>query len=72
MQNPWLNVVKSKQMMREIDEIAMEVWGDDGNLSDFFAALTDEQTDFLFSMKIKDFACDLDDMTCGFELSDPE
>jgi len=72
MQNPWLSSAKNRQLFKEIDEIAMDVWADDGTLSDFFASLTDEQTDFIFSMKIKDFAADPDDMKMGFELSDPD
>jgi hypothetical protein len=71
MSNPWLASAQNKQMMKDIDQIAIDVWSQDGTLNDFFASLTDEQTDFLFSMKIKDFACDPTDLSCGFELNLP-
>ena len=68
MQNHWLSNARGKQLLKEIDEIAMDVLGDDGTLSDFFASLSDEQTDLLFEMKIKDFVCDPEDQSLGFEL----
>lgn len=68
MQNPWLVSAQNKRMLEDIDAIAMEVWGDDGTFGDFLAALTDDQTDLLFSLKIKDFAADPQDGTMGFEL----
>ena len=71
MNNPWLKSAANKKMFDEIDKIAMDVWGADGTLSDFFAALTDDQTDLIFSMKIKDFASDPMDMSCTFELKQP-
>ena len=71
MHNPWLISASKKKMFEEIDRIALDTWGQDGTLSDFFAALTDEQTDFLFAMKIKDFASDPLDLSCGFELIQP-
>lgn len=71
MNNPWLRSAANKKMFEEIDRIALDVWGSDGTLSDFFAALTDDQTDLLFAMKIKDFASDPSDMSCIFELKQP-
>jgi hypothetical protein len=68
MQNHWLSNARGKQLLKEIDEIAMDTWGDDGTLGDFFASLSDEQTDLLFEMKIKDFVCDPIDQSCAFEL----
>jgi hypothetical protein len=57
--------------MKEIDEIAMDIWSQDGTLGDLFSALNDDHTDLLFSMKIKDFASDPNDMSCGIELVSP-
>jgi len=71
MQNPWLANAEAKRMFKEIDEIAMDVWSRDGTMNDFFASLDDDQTDLLFSMKIKDFVSDPNDMTCAFELQMP-
>lgn len=71
MQNVWLQSAHTKQLMKEIDEIAMDVWSQDGTLGDLLSVLTDEHTDLLFSLKIKDFASDPDDLSCGFELVSP-
>lgn len=68
MQNHWLNSAKVKQLFKEIDELAMDTWGVDGTLGDFFSMLNDEQSDLLFSMKIKSFDSDLNSMTCNFDL----
>lgn len=71
MQNPWLISSASRQMFQEIDEVAMDVWSDDGTLGDLLASLTDDQTDLLFSLKIKNFASNPHDMSCEIELQSP-
>lgn len=71
MNNPWLKNAANKKMFEEIDHIAMDIWGSDGTLSDFFAALTDDQTDLIFAMKIKDFSSDMTDLSCIFEFQQP-
>ena len=68
MQNHWLNNAKVKQLLDEVDKVAMDTWAIDGTLGEFFASLTDEQTDMLFAMRIKNFSSDIDQMTCSFEL----
>ena len=69
MQNHWLQSAHAKQLLKEIDDIAMETWSQDGTLGDFFAALTDDHTDLLFSMKIKTFSSDPDNGSCEIELN---
>jgi hypothetical protein len=71
MQNPWLVSAANRQMFQEIDEIAMDVWSDDGTLGDLLASLTDDQTDMLFSLKLKSFASNPNDMSCEIELQSP-
>lgn len=71
MNNHWLQSADKKRLYKEIDEIAMEVWGDDGTFADLLADLNDEQTDFLMNMLIKDFVGDPDDMSFGLELIAP-
>jgi hypothetical protein len=69
--NHWLKCAKKKQLFKEIDEIGLEVWGEDGTLGDLFASLNDEQTDFLMNMLVRDFMADPDDMSFGVELIAP-
>jgi len=69
--NHWLNCANKKKLYKEIDEIAMDVWGEDGTLADLLAALNDEQTDFLMGMLIRDFVGDADEMSFGMELIAP-
>lgn len=71
MNNHWLALARRKRMFKEIDEIAMEVWSEDGTLADLFASLNDEQTDYLMSMMISDFAAETDDFRFGIELVAP-
>jgi hypothetical protein len=71
MQNHWLGTAQSRQLMKEIDDVALDIWSQDGTLGDLFSALNDDHTDLLFSMKIKDFASDPNDMSCGIELVSP-
>lgn len=66
--NPWLNSAKNKKIFSAIEDLAMEVWGEDGTFGDLLSVLSDEETDFLFNMKITDFAADIDDLSIGFEL----
>lgn len=71
MNNHWLDCAKKKQLYKEIDEIGMEIWSEDGTLADLIAALNDEQTDFLMSLKIRDFVGDVDEMSFGLEVIAP-
>lgn len=71
MNNHWLALARKKKMFKEIDEIAMEVWGEDGTLGDLFAALSDEQTDYLMGMMISDLAADDDEFKFGLEIQAP-
>ena len=71
MQNHWLGTAQSRQLMKEIDDVALDIWSQDGTLGDLFAALTDDHTDLLFAMKIKDFTSDQNNVTCGIELISP-
>ena len=68
MNNPWLQSAQTKQLMKEIDSIAMDIWSQDGTLGDLLSALNDDHTDLLFSMRLKDFESDPTDITCGFQL----
>ena len=68
MNNPWLQSAQTKQLMKEIDSIAMDIWSQDGTLGDLLSALNDDHTDLLFAMKLKDFESDPNDITCGFQL----
>jgi len=69
MQNIWLQNAQVKQLMQEIDMIAMDIWSQDGTLGDLFSALNDDHTDLLFSMKIKDFSSDPADNSCSIHLT---
>lgn len=71
MNNHWLQLLKKKKMFKEIDEIAMEVWSEDGTLGDLFACLSDEQTDYLMSMMISDFVAEADEFKFGMEIQAP-
>lgn len=71
MNNHWLGISKRKKMFKEIDELAMEVWSEDGTFGDLLAVLSDEQTDFLMSMMISDFAADADEFKFGMEVVAP-
>jgi hypothetical protein len=69
--NYWLNIKMKKDLHKQIDELAMDVWGSDGTLGDLFAMLNDEQTQFLFDMKLKNFESDDGDLSLVFEVIDP-
>lgn len=71
MKNHWLDEAKYKKLFKEIDEIAMDVWGEDGTMADFINALSDEQAALFMGMKIKDTAADLDDYEFGLTLIKP-
>lgn len=70
MSNFWLQSMKKKQLHKEVDELAMDVWGNDGTLQDLLDQLNDEQAAFFLGMKIKDFGGDPDDLTFGLEVVD--
>ncbi len=71
MNNHWLKCADKKRLFKEIDEIAMELWTQEGNFADLMLALNTEQTHFLMNMLIKDFMASSDDMSFGFDLSAP-
>jgi len=71
MKNHWLDEAKYKKLFKEIDEVSMEIWGEDGTLADLINALDDEQTALLMGMKLKDCAADLDDYELGLTLIKP-
>jgi len=59
-----------KDLHKQIDELAMDVWGSDGTLGDLLAMLNDEQTQFLFDMKLKNFESDDGDLSFVFKVID--
>lgn len=69
--NFWLDLKMKKDLHEQVDEIAMDVWGSDGTLGDLLALLNDEQTQFLFDMKLKEFESEADDLSFSFEVIDP-
>lgn len=71
MNNHWLALGKKKRMFKEIDEIAMEVWSEDGTLGDLIALLNDEQVDYLMGMMLSDFVAHQDEFKFGFEVTAP-
>lgn len=71
MKNFWLDTAKKRKMFKEIDEIAMDVWSNDGTLGDFIAALSDEQMAFLMEFRLGDLSADADELTFGFEFVGP-
>ena len=68
MSNFWIKKRMSKKNYEEIEELAMDVWAADGTLGDLFAVLTDEQSEFLYNMKITDFMADDDELAFGFDV----
>lgn len=69
--NFWLDLKMKKVLHEQVDEIAMDVWGSDGTLGDLLALLNDDQTQFLFDMKLKEFEADQDNLSFNFEFIDP-
>lgn len=69
MNNHWLRLLKKKKMFKEIDEIAMEVWSEDGTLADLFAALDDDQAEYLMNMALSDFSSDPDNFKFCLDLA---
>lgn len=68
MRNHWLNNAKKKLVFKQIDELAMDVWGEDGTFGDFIGSLNPGQLDFLMRMKLTEFMGDSDELSFGFEL----
>lgn len=68
LKNHWLDIVEKKKLHKEIDEVGLEVWSEDGTLGDLISSLTDLQVEFLMAMKIRDFFADADDYAFGIEL----
>ena len=71
MKNHWIDEKKYRAIFRELDEVMMEVWSEDGTLADLFNTLNDEQTVLFLGMKIRDCAADHDDYEMGFTVSKP-
>lgn len=71
MKNHWLDESKYKKTFKEIDQIAMDIWGEDGTLADLINILDDEQTYLLLSMKLKDVAADVDSYEFGLTMAKP-
>jgi hypothetical protein len=69
--NHWLSKSKRKKILSDIDDIGMDVWGDDGTFGDFFNNLSQEQKDFLMSLSLSDFVCDINRDKVIFELESP-
>lgn len=68
--NFWLNLKMKKDLHKQVDELAMDVWGSDGTLGDLLALLNDEQTQFLLDMKLKNFESDDSDLSFVFDVID--
>lgn len=68
LKNHWLNILDRKRLHKEIDAVGVEVWGENGTLGDFIAALNDEQADFIMNMQIRDFFTDSNELAFGIEI----
>ena len=68
LKNYWLDLLAKKRLYKEIDEIGLEVWAEDGNFGEFLELLNDEQSEFLMNMSIRDFFADSNDFSFGIEL----
>lgn len=71
MNNHWLTKSKRKKILNDIDDIGMEIWSNDGTFGDFFDKLTKEQKDFLMSLDLSDFVCDINRDVINIELTTP-
>ena len=71
MNNPWLDLAKRKKMFKQIDELAMEVWSEEGTLGDLLSVLNNEQMDFFMSMSLCDFVAETDEFKFGIEIIAP-
>ena len=72
LKNHWLDIAEKKKLFKAIDELGIETWSEDGTLGDLLAVLSDEQTEFLMEMKIRDFFADANEYAFGIELITPE
>lgn len=71
MNNHWLKCADKKRLFKEIDEIGLEVWAQEGTLADLLNALNTEQHHFFMAMSIRDFMALSDDMSFGIDLIAP-
>jgi len=71
MNNHWLSTVKKKKMFSSIDDVGMEVWSSDGNLGELLKSLSKQQRDFILSLQLSDFSCDINEETFRIELTFP-
>lgn len=69
--NHWLIKSKRKKLLNDIDDVGMEIWSNDGTFGDFFDRLTKEQKNFLMSLSLSDFVCDMNQDIISFELTHP-
>jgi hypothetical protein len=68
MNNYWLNIIDRKKMFKEIDEIGVSVWTEEGTLGDFLDSLNQKQLDFLMKMPLIEFSADHDEERFGIEV----
>jgi hypothetical protein len=71
MNNHWLSSGRKKKLFKSVDDVGMEVWSSDGTFEDFIKGLTREQKNFLFSMQLADFSCEINEETFRIELTFP-
>jgi len=71
MNNHWLSSVKKKKMFTTIDDVGMEVWSSDGTFEELLKSLSKQQRDFILSLQLSDFSCDLKEETFRIELTFP-
>ena len=58
-------------MFSSIDDVGMEVWSSDGNLGELLKSLSKQQRDFILSLQLSDFSCDINEETFRIELTFP-
>lgn len=63
--NFWLNKKMKRDLHKQIEELALDVWAEDGTLGELLSVLDDAQIQFLYNMKLKNFESD-DEEELGF------
>lgn len=59
-----------KDLHKQIEELALDIWAEDGTLGELLSVLDDEQIQFLYNMKLKNFESDDDDLSFVFDVND--
>lgn len=54
-----------RDLHKQIEELALDVWAEDGTLGELLSVLDDAQIQFLYNMKLKNFESD-DEEELGF------